>query len=247
MIYKPEPNRHNNPHVAFREDLQDDEYYYGDIRNAAVSASNINSILDGTFMEPSVWKIHFEVGKYFHCQTLEPEKVLDFDVRDVARRSPGDKYLKKSEQTMCRGMKVSHDSNVEARGILYGPGVEYEVPGFTIIDGVLFIGKCDIRNPLIRYIGDLKSTRDLFSFPSSVEKWYTSQMWIYWKIFNMPTVYVVTEKKPKHPRTTVSYPEQYLYAQGKAKVLEAITIYKRDYPEHYERNLELQRKLYPNV
>lgn len=227
--------------VLFKESLLNDTYYYGEVRQSAISASTINSILDGTFGEPSEWKIVFEVGKYFHCLTLEPEKIPAFEVRDVPRRKAGEKYLKQSEVDMCIGMKKSHDAFPEARGIIYGPNVEYEIPGYTIIDGVLFIGKCDINNPDIGYIGDLKSTGNLYGFDNSIEKWYTSQLWLYWKIFNLPTAYVVTEKKSLV--TEVIYPDRDMYHEGKKKVLAAIKIYKQEYPEHYKRNQELQTHL----
>lgn len=105
----------------FNKKLEDDNFYYGKVRNYAVSASNIGNILDGTFgSDDSGWKLHYEIGKYFHVQTLEPDKLDKFDVRDVDRRKPGDQYLKESEVEKIKAMKVSHDADVEARGILYG-------------------------------------------------------------------------------------------------------------------------------
>ena len=223
------------------EKLKDDDFYYGDIRKAAVSASNINAILEGTFEEEQEFKAAFLVGRYFHQLTLEPHKIDDFDVRDVARRKAGEVFLKQSEADLCEEMKKSHDAVPMARGILYGPGVEYEIPGLTIIEGVLFIGKCDILNPQIGYLGDLKSTSNLMGFSQSIRKWYTSQLWLYWKIFGYPTAYITTDKKTL--KTEVIFPERYFYADGKAKVLEAIEVYKRNYPEHYERNIQLQKDL----
>ena len=225
----------------FNIKLQDDDYYYKEVRKAAISASNINSILDGSFGEPTPWKIHFSIGSYFHELTLEPEKIDNYDVRDVPRRKAGETFLKQKEVDLCKSMKVSHDASVQARGVLYGPGVEYEVPGYTIIDGVLFVGKCDIMNPDIGYIGDLKSTGNMPGFDESIQKWYTSQLWIYWKIFNLPTVYIAVCKQSLDTR--VIYPEKYQYADGKAKVLRAIVEYKKNYPEHYERNINLQKEL----
>ena len=220
------------------ERLEDDDFYYGEVRKAAISASNINAILEGRFDEPSEHKPAFEIGKYFHCLTLEPEKIPDFEVKDVTRRGKGETYLKTSEVDMCNNMKKSHDAHTEARGILYGPGVEYEVPGITIIDGVLFVGKCDILNPQIGWLGDLKSTSFIQDFDNSIRKWYTAQLWLYYKIFDLPTSYIVTDKKTLE--TEVIYPDKFQYAAGKAKVLEAIGLYKQNYPEHYQRNLELQ-------
>lgn len=236
--------KHFNDVDLFEKKLIDDDFYYGSVRNHVLSASNIGNLLDGSFgvEEDNGWKLHYEIGKLFHVQTLEPEKMSKFDIRDVDRRKPGDQYLKLKEADKVAKMKVSHDADVNARGVLYGPGVSYEVPGMIVIEGVLFIGKCDIMNPQIGYIGDLKSTRSISSFGDSVRKWYQSQLWIYWKIFGYATAYVVTEKS--EPFTTeVQVPEKHQYASGKAKTLEAIDIFKKDFPDMYERNITLQKQL----
>ena len=228
----------------FKELLVDDNLYYGEVRDYAISASSIGGLLDGSFgNDSSEWKKHFEIGKLFHVQTLEPEKLGKFDIRDVSRRKKGDEFLKQSEADMCAAMKVSHDSNATARGVIYGPGVQYEVPSYTVIEGVLFIGKADIVNPQIGYLGDLKSTGNFDGFDDSVRKWYGPQLWLYYKIFGMPTAYVVTEKKSVEPRTDVITPAKHHYANGKAQVLEAIEIYKEQYTDHYANNLRLQEKL----
>lgn len=212
------------------EKLVDDSYYYGEARQHALSASNIMDIIQGTYNpdQPSEKKVVYEIGKYFHVQTLEPHKLDKFDVRDNSRRKKGEYHLKMQEVEMCEGMKASHDANIEARGILYGPTVEYEVPAMTQIEGINFIGKCDIYNPQIGFIGDLKSTRDVDTFENSIEKWYCPQLWIYWKLFGMPTAYIIVEKNDE-PRTRVMYPPKYFYAKGKELTLRAIEIYKRDY------------------
>lgn len=226
----------------FKNRLKDDGYYYGEVRESAISASNINDIISGEFgLSTNDWAPHFEIGKYFHVQTLEVDKLDKFEIRDVERRYAGEEFLKQSEVDMCKAMKESHDSHIEARGVLYGPGVEDEVPSFTVIDGVLFIGKADIVNPMIGYIGDLKSTSNMMNFETSIKKWYQSQLWLYWKMFGKPTAYVVTDKKSLG--TKVMYPQNYHYAGGKATVLEAIHIYKEQYPLHYQKNVELQQEL----
>lgn len=226
----------------FVNNLLDDDYYYGEVRESAISASNVGDIKDGKFGGPSEWKVHYEFGKLFHVQTLEPEKLSKFDIRDVARRKDGEQFLKQTEANKAAAMKISHDSHAEARGIIYGPEVEYEVPGYTIIEGVLFIGKADIHNPMLGYLGDLKSTSRMQYFDESIEKWYCAQLWVYWTIFQLPTVYVAVEKSNEF-ETQVIYPTKYLYAKGKSDTLKAIEIYKRDYPDHYQKNIRLQRDL----
>ena len=229
---------------AFKTKLLDDNFYYGPVREYVLSASNIGNILDGTFGQDSTneWKIHYEIGKLFHVQTLEPLKLENFEIVDVERRKPGDQYIKLSEAEMVKSMKVSHDSNIEARGVLYGPGVSYEIPGYVVVEDVLFIGKADIMNPMIGYIGDLKSTRSIDSFEESIRKWYGPQLWLYFKIFGYPTIYIATEKNTE-PQTAVISPAKHHYAMGKAQVLEAIEIFKRDHPEMYKRNQQLKQSL----
>ena len=210
--------------------LRDDNEYYTGVGRDYLSASDIQDIIDGTYtkeIQEREWKIHFEVGKYFHVQTLEPHKLDRFDVRDVARRKAGDQYLKQKEVDNLREMKLSHDRSNEARGLLYGPGVEYEVPMVGEIEGVKFKGKADCLNPMLGWCVDLKSTSNIDNFGVSIEKWYGPQLWIYWKLSGLPTAYVVVDKKTLE--TKIIYPSKHFYALGKAKVLKAIEIYKRDY------------------
>ena len=213
----------------FESKLLHDPFYYGEAREHTISASDINDLLNREYqVNPDrEWKAHFEVGKYFHVQTLEPEKLGNFTIMDRLRRNPGEEFLKQNEVTMCEGMKASHDAHIEARGLLYGPGVKYEVPAVTEIDGVMVRGKADCINPQVKWLVDLKSTSRIDYFTESIEKWYTAQLWIYWKLFGMPTAYIITDKKTLETR--VMYPKQYLYADGKAKVLKAIEIYKNEY------------------
>lgn len=209
------------------ERLKDDDQYYNGVGRDYLSASDIGNILEGTYTkipDRSDWKPHFEIGKYFHVQTLEPHKLDTFDVRDVKRRMAGEQFLKQNEVWMCEDMKKSHDADINARGILYGPDVQYEIPAITTIEGIPFKGKCDILNPAIGYLGDLKSTSNLQGFDDSIRKWYCPQLWIYWKLFGLPTAYIAVDKRSLE--TEVIFPEQHFYAQGKAMVLEAIQIYK---------------------
>ena len=209
--------------------LRNDDEYYGGLGRDYLSASDISGILDGTYSKTPVreWKQVFEMGKYFHVQTLEPEKLGNFIVKDVPRRKKGEEFLKQSEVEIVKAMKLSHDRNIEARGILYGPEVEYEVPAITTIEGIPFKGKADIINESIGYLGDLKSTSNLYNFDSSIEKWYCAQLWVYWKLFGKPTVYIVVDKTTLE--TQVIYPSKHFYALGKALVLKAIDIYKSEY------------------
>lgn len=217
--------------MVIKEKLTNDEYYYGDARKRAISASDVMPLNDGTYDpdKPQEWKPHYEVGRYFHVQTLEPEKIGKFDIRDVKRRMSGEEFLKQGEVDMCKAMKQSHDSHPEARGVIYGPGVQYEVPEVMELNGVQVIGKCDILNPMIQHLGDLKSTSNFDYFEDSVEKWYCPQLYVYWKLFNLPTVYVVTEKAKVAPRTKVIYPTRHSYERGRELTLSAIEIYKNNF------------------
>ena len=210
--------------------LRDDDEYYGGLGREYLSASDIGDILDGTYTkipQDREWKPHFEIGKMFHVQTLEPHKLGKFDVRDVPRRFAGEEFIKYKEAMMVENMKHSHDAHITARGLLYGPEVNYEQPGITTIEGIPFKGKADCLNPLVGWCVDLKSTGRIQYFSDSISKWYTAQLWIYYKLFGLPTAYVVVDKTSLE--TQVIYPPKHFYAQGKAKVLEAIDIYKRDY------------------
>lgn len=217
----------------FVELLKDDEFYYGEANDYALSASSFGKLLDGSYhpemwKEPREWKSYFDVGRYFHVQTLEPHKLHEFDVRDVVRRSPGDTFLKQSEVDNLEAMKVAQDAHIEARGLLYGPNVEYEVPGVVNIDGVWLKGKCDAANPDVNWLVDLKTSSGHMPFYQGAAKYgYNSQAWVYWKIFGMPTKYVTVNKKTHDVQ--IETPPQSYYKKGKERALEAIKIYKENY------------------
>ena len=218
-----------NKNEIINELRDDNEYYHGKGRDY-LSASDINGILDGTYTKEIVdqeWKSHFEIGKMFHVQTLEPEKLGKFKIKDVKRRMAGEEFIKRSEAEMVAKMKLSHDADVTARGLLYGPGVEYEVPNIVDIEGIPFKGKADCLNPQLGWCVDLKSTSRIDFFNESIKKWYVAQLWCYYKIFGLPTAYIVVDKKTLE--TKVIYPPKHFYAQGKALVLEAIQKYKDHY------------------
>lgn len=217
----------------FKKLLLDDEFYYGEANKYALSASSFGKLLDGTYdpeswKEPNEWKSYFEVGKYFHVQTLEPHKLKNFDVRDVTRRSAGDEYLKQSEVDNLEAMKVAQDASIEARGLIYGPRVEYEVPGVVNIEGIWLKGKCDIMNPDVGWLADLKTSSGHMPFYQGATKYgYNSQAWVYWKIFNYPTKYINVGKS-NHNIDIITPPQEY-YKKGKVRALEAIKLYKENY------------------
>ena len=70
------------------EKLKDDKQYYGEYGKGFLSASDIKSLLEN----PSKFKqtettLPMVIGRYFHTMMLEPDKLDEFPVIDVATRN----------------------------------------------------------------------------------------------------------------------------------------------------------------
>ena len=213
----------------------DNEYYYGFGREY-LSNSDLGKILKGEYTKDKdqnekVWKSHFELGKYLHVSILEPHKLVDFEVQDVFRRPKGGTFLKTSEVEKAQEWRQAINENREARGLLYGPNMIYEQPGITTIEGLPFKGKADAINVDLGYVVDIKTTKDVDYFTQACYDYgYTSQSWVYWKIFGMPTVYVVVDKSSCE--VMIHKPDRGYYGIGKERALKAINIYKEDYEDN---------------
>lgn len=123
------------------------------------------------------------------------------------------------------------NASVEARGLLYGPNIKYEEPNVMEIEGLPWKGKADVVNDDIGYLVDLKTTGYMPRFKQAAEKYgYTSQAWIYYKLFGLPTKYVIVDKTTCE--VDVWSPPRSFYVKGKARALEAC----EKYQEYVEKN-----------
>ena len=156
------------------EKLKDDKEYYGEYGKKFLSASDIKSLLEN----PSKFKqtettLPMVIGKYFHTMMLEPEKLDEFPIIDVATRnnkayreaSNGEIILLQKEVDEISLLVDKMKSNMDIFNMIYEDGNMYEVPMVKKIHGEMWKGKCDIlaKNKVI----DIKTTSDITKFKSS--------------------------------------------------------------------------------
>ena len=102
--------------------------------------------------------------------------------------------------------------------------VEYELPGITELEGMLWKGKADIINKTEQLVIDLKTTTNINSFASSAYKYnYDSQAYIYSKMFGYELIFLVIDKKT-HQLGLFDCSDRFLDS-GQNKVAKAVQAY----------------------
>lgn len=188
--------------------LRDDENYYGEFGRKFVSNSDVDTLINDpiSYGTPKEKTVPMVVGGYFHTLILEPDKVDKFKIVEASNRntkiykdiSDGEICLLEHEADMVHLMRDTILDNDVCRFLIRGEGfsnIDYEVPGVTEIDGVMFKGKADIRNHDQQAIVDLKTTSDIKEFRRSAKKYnYDSQAYIYKKIFGYDVIFIAIDK-----------------------------------------------------
>jgi exodeoxyribonuclease VIII len=216
------------------ERLKTDEDYYGEFGRQFLSNSNISTLLSNPALlgEKQAPNINFAIGGYFHTAILEPDKLSKYKIIDATTRNTN-KYKELSDGEMCLlqhevdRIEIMQDkvlSNNICNGLIRGFNVEYEVPGITEINGVMWKGKADIINHDEGLIVDLKTTSDISSFPYSAKKYnYDSQAYIYRKLFGYDLIFMAIDKQT-HQIGIFDCSESFL-RNGEDKVMRAIDAY----------------------
>ena len=187
------------------EKLKQDEHYYGDFGKNYLSNSDISTLLTNPLAlgQPSKPSAAFLVGGYFHTAILEPNKLKKYRVIPSSTRntkvykemSGGELCLLQSEVDKIEPLIDVVMKNDICRDLIKGNNVEYEKPGITELENLMWKGKADIINHDEKVIVDLKTTSDINRFRSSAYRYnYDSQAYIYSKIFGYEMVFVVVDK-----------------------------------------------------
>lgn len=188
------------------EKLKDDQHYYGEFGQQFLSNSNISTLLTNPLLlrEKQEPNINFAIGGYFHTLILEPDKLEKYKIVDATTRNTN-KYKEFSNGEICllqhevdkiELMRDKVMANKVCEGLIKGFNVEYEVPGVTEIEGLMWKGKADILNHDEGLIVDLKTTSDITQFPYSAKKYnYDSQAYIYKKLFGYDLVFMAIDKQ----------------------------------------------------
>jgi len=236
------------------EKLREDEHYYGDFGKQYRSNSDISTLLNNPLAlgEQSKPSPAFLVGGYFHTAILEPNKLKKYKVIKSTTRntkaykelSGGELCLLQHEVDKIEIMTEKIMENDICRGLIRGIDVEYEKPGITELEGLLWKGKADIVNHDEKLIIDLKTSKDINSFKRSAYRWnYDSQAYIYSKLFGYEFVFIAMDKTTHQIAVMDCSPE--FYESGKDKVKRAVEAYDLFYktdgfdPSQYFINLTL--------
>ncbi len=213
------------------EKLKEDEFYYGDFGRQYLSNSDIGSLLNNPkdfrsgINKPTIAML---LGRYFHTDLLEPQKLSDFDIIDASTRTTkaykelGKQALLTKEVEMLSNMAKAVRMNLDSYDMMYKAGNQFEVPAIKEVGGHLWKGKADIVSS--DAIIDLKTTTKIDDFKYSARRYnYDSQAWLYGQFFNRPMVFIVVEKNTY--KTGLFECSETFLEYGKQKVFKAIEVY----------------------
>jgi len=214
--------------------LRENKHYYGEFGQQYLSNSNISTLLDNplALREPQKQIPAFLVGGYFHTAILEPEKLRSFKVIEATNRntkvykelSGGEMCLLQSEVDSINLMTDKLMSNKFCESLIVGSTMQYEEPGYTILEDNPWKGKADIINHDENLIIDLKTTADIKKFRWSAKKYnYDSQAYIYRKIFGYDLIFMVIDKTT-HQIGLYDCSDKF-YEAGAEKVKQASEVY----------------------
>ena len=214
--------------------LREDKHYYGEFGQQYLSNSNISTLLENplALREPQKQIPAFLVGGYFHTAILEPEKLRSFKVIEASNRntkvykelSGGEMCLLQSEVDSINVMTDKLMSNKFCESLIVGSTMQYEEPGYTILEDNPWKGKADIINHDEHLIIDLKTTADIKKFRWSAKKYnYDSQAYIYRKIFGYDLIFMVIDKTT-HQIGLYDCSDKF-YETGAEKVKQASEVY----------------------
>jgi len=218
--------------------LEDDSKYYGEVGKQYLSNSDIGKLLKN----PTQFRVSNEFtkpmleGRYFHTKILEPHKLNDFKVIDVASRNTirykeaegleGEMLLLKKEQEHLDFLCSKMTSNMEMCDLIYEEGNQFELPEIQKIMNLDWKGKADIINNNSNLIIDIKTSGDIDKFMYSAKTYnYDSQAYIYQRLFNKPLVFFVIDKRTA--RLGVFDCSATFLKAGQDKVEQAVEVYQK--------------------
>ena len=216
------------------EKLKDDEHYYGDFGKQYLSNSDIRALLNNPLALGAevAQRPAFLVGGYFHTAILEPNKLKKYRVIPSSTRntkaykemSGGELCLLQHEVDQIELLSDKVLNNKVCKSLIRSENVEYEKPGITKLEGLMWKGKADIINHDEKLIIDLKTTADLSKFKSSAYRYnYDSQAYIYSNLFNYEFIFIAIDKSTQQIGIFDCSPE--FLESGKDKVKRACEAY----------------------
>ena len=217
------------------ERLNNDDDYYGDFGKQFLSNSDIKSLLEN----PSQFKqsektLPMLIGNYFHTAMLEPDKLDDYPILDVATRNNkaykeaaiGELIMLQKEVDEITILTEKMKGNMDLFDVIYAKGNKFEVPMIKELHSEMWKGKADIVTDT--HVIDLKTTSDISKFKSSAWVYnYDSQAYLYQEFFGKPMKFIVGCKKTLQLGVFECSPE--FIERGRDKVLDAIIAWRKFY------------------
>lgn len=215
--------------------LKNDEFYYGKYGKQYLSNSDIIYLLKNPtqFRVPQLTTKPMIQGSYFHPCMIEPDKVKDYQIVDVASRSTkaykemcpkDDILLLRHEAEHIDALVEKMKGNLEMYDFIYAEGNEYEVPQVEQIMGNWWKGKADIVHS--EYLIDIKTSSDIDKFMYSAKTYnYDSQAYLYQRMFGKPMVFFVICKNTT--RLGIYDCSSEFLRSGQRKVEQATEIYNK--------------------
>ena len=186
------------------EAMRDDDFYYGYLGKAAMSSSNLKKINDSPKEYERYVKFGEDgdttalvMGNLIHTLLLEPHLQERFEPVECASKAAniwkdavahhegtGKKLLLRKDFDNCYYVADALKKNSVVKDALRD--ADYELPAISMLYGIPFRGKADIKKKDSPVIYDLKTTSNLSDFRSSAFKYsYAAQAYIYCTLFDV--------------------------------------------------------------
>ena len=219
------------------DNMFEDDFYYGYLGKNALSSSSLKMLIQSPKTYKYVTKYGsgetqaLRDGKLFHTMILEPHKIDDLVIVDVATKA-GKAYKEAKEQGLdVYTTKEIKDAERLADALLrndeaisYMNKAQFEVPAISMIDGIPFRAKADILKDNL--IVDLKTTTGLNEFRYSASKYsYDLQAYLYREMFGVDNFTFVAIDKGSLDIGIFECSDEF-YESGKRKLEQGIANYK---------------------
>lgn len=219
------------------DNMYEDDFYYGYLGKQALSSSSLKMLIQSPKTYKYVTKYGsgesqaLRDGKLFHTMILEPHKIDDLVIVDVATKA-AKAYKEAKEQGLeVYTTKEIKDAERLADALLrndeavsYMSKAQFEIPEAAMIDGIPFRAKADILKG--NQIIDLKTTTGLNEFRYSAAKYsYDLQAYLYREMFGVDNFVFVAIDKGSLDIGIFECSDEF-YESGKRKLEQGIENYK---------------------
>jgi hypothetical protein len=219
------------------DNMYNDEFYYGYLGKNALSSSSLKMLIQSPKTYKYVTKYGsgesqaLRDGKLFHTLILEPHKIDELVIVDVATKA-GKAYKEAKEKGLdVYTSKEVKDAERLADALLkndeavhYMSKSQFEIPAIQMIDDVPFRAKADILKE--NMVVDLKTTTGLNDFRYSASKYsYDLQAYLYRQMFDVENFVFVAIDKGSLDIGIFECSDEF-YESGKRKLEQGIANYK---------------------